>query len=391
MAQFSTVEKNNAVISSKIAKKGDSIFAVMTHESEKHNAINLSQGFPGFPVSSELIDLYYHYMKKGYNQYAPMPGLLSLREKISQKMAHRYGMLYDPQTEITITSGATQALFTAFSAFVNKGDEVVLFDPSYDSYRPAIELSGGIPVHIHLDPEKFTIPWDEVENRISDRTKMIVINTPHNPSGSVLTTDDLLRLEKICSGSNIIVVSDEVYEHIIFDTKQHQSVARFPKLASRSIIIYSFGKTFHATGWKLGYAIAPSGLMAEFRNIHQYIVFSANTPLQHALAEYMQDSSNYDTIHQMYEKKRNRFVQLLQGSRFKPLPCQGTYFLLLDYSAISTMYDVEFARQVTREYKVASIPVSVFYKEPPDQQLLRFCFAKDESLLEQAALRLKEI
>ena len=378
----------SGAVQSKLHKASTSIFAVMSAEAEKHNAINLSQGFPGFPVSEELISLCHKYMKQGLNQYAPMPGVLKLREMISEKMKRAYSLYYNPSDEITITAGATQALFTAISAFVKAGDEVLLFDPAYDSYAPAIEMCGGVAIHINLNESDFSIPWAEVKNRVNHKTRMIIINTPHNPSGSVLSASDLLQLEKICSQSDIIVLSDEVYEHIVFDGYEHQSVARYLALASRSILIYSFGKTFHATGWKLGYAVGPKNLMQEFRKVHQYLVFAVNTPLQHAMAEYMQCESNYTEVHKMYESKRNYFSSLLKSSRFKLLPCSGSYFLLLDYSNISKNKDTEFALHLTREHKVASIPVSVFYKNAPDQYLLRFCFAKEEHELEEAAKRL---
>ncbi|MBL7922860.1 MAG: aminotransferase class I/II-fold pyridoxal phosphate-dependent enzyme, partial [Bacteroidia bacterium] len=278
---------------SKLPKAGTTIFSIMSGLATETGAINLSQGFPGFPVSGRLIELYHDAMKAGHNQYAPMPGILPLRERIAEKMQDLYSCSYHPETEITITAGGTQALYTAISAFIHEGDEVIVLEPAYDSYIPAIEVAGGIPVHIHLKPPSYSIPWEEIKKLISQRTRMIIVNTPQNPTGSILTAKDMLQLEKITEGTDIIVLSDEVYEHIIFDGYEHQSVARFPKLASRSLVVYSFGKTFHATGWKTGYCCGPANLMKEFRKVHQFTVFSVNTPLQHALAAYMKDKSTY--------------------------------------------------------------------------------------------------
>lgn len=375
-------------INSKLHKAGTSIFSVMSALANEHKAINLSQGFPGFEISAELVSLVNKYMKKGMNQYAPMPGILPLRECIAAKMAKLYSATYNPETEITITAGGTQAIYTAIAAMVRERDEVIIFDPAYDSYAPSVELAGGIPVHINLKQPDFSIDWNDVKKLITQRTRMIVINTPHNPTGAILTAKDMQALEKITSKTDIIILSDEVYEHVIFDGYEHQSVARFPKLAERSFIVFSFGKTFHATGWKTGYVLAPRNIMAEFRKVHQFNVFAANTPIQYAYAEFMKNEKNYSGLEKFYSKKRDYFLKLMKGSKFKALPCSGSYFQLMDYSKISNEKDTEFAVRLTKDSGVASIPVSVFYKNAPDSKLLRFCFAKEENMLEKAAIKL---
>lgn len=378
-------------VKSKLPKAGTTIFTIMSALANEYDAINLSQGFPGFDVSKELIDLIHEKMLEGFNQYAPMPGILPLRERISEKIHKRYSANYNPETEITITAGGTQAIYTAITSIIKEGDEVIVFEPAYDSYVPAIELCGGIPVHLHLKAPDYHIDWNETKKFINQKTRMIMINTPHNPSGAILTAKDMHQLEKITHGSEIIILSDEVYEHVIFDGYEHQSVTRYPKLAERSFVVFSFGKTYHATGWKMGYILSPEKLMKEFRRVHQFNVFSVNTPIQHALAEYMKEKKHYDKLPSFYQEKRDYFLKQIKGSRFKPLPCSGSYFQLLDYSKISNEKDTEFAKRVTKEYGVASIPVSVFYNRPPDQKLLRFCFAKDDELLKKAAEKLKEI
>ena len=378
-------------ISSKLPQVPTSIFAIMSKMANDYGALNLSQGFPDFPVSEELIALVNKYMKAGLNQYAPMPGVLSLRGAISEKVKFLYGASYNPETEITVTAGATQALFTAIMALVKEGDEVIVFTPAYDSYAPAIELSGGEPIFIKLETPDYTINWDLVKKVMSSKTRMIIINSPHNPTGSILKKEDMLALEKITKDNDIIILSDEVYEHIIFDDYKHQSVSKFPELAKRSLIIGSFGKTFHATGWKVGYCIAPEYLTKEFRKIHQFNVFSVNTPIQYAIAEYMQNKENYVRISSMYQKKRDLFLESIKGSRFKPLKCNGTYFQLLDYSKITKGSDVRYAEKLTKENKIASIPVSVFYKDIVDHKVLRFCFAKTDETIIEAAEILKSI
>ncbi len=378
-------------IRSKLPKAGTTIFSVMSGLANEVGAINLSQGFPGFPVSEKLISLYHDALRAGHNQYAPMPGIFTLRECIAEKMEDLYSCVYDPEAEITITAGGTQALYTAISALIHEGDEVIVLEPSYDSYVPAIQLAGGIPVHIPLQPPNYFIPWEEIKKLITQKTRMIIINTPQNPTGTILTAKDMLQLEKITDGTDIIILSDEVYEHIIFDGNEHQSVARYPKLASRSMIVFSFGKTFHATGWKVGYCLGPAHLMKEFRKVHQFTVFSVNTALQHALTAYMLNKENYRGLGEFYQEKRDYFQKLMKGSKFKILPCLGSYFQLLDYSSISTEKDTEYAIRLTKEIGVASIPVSVFYSVPHDYHLLRFCFAKENDQLEKAAERLLSI
>lgn len=378
-------------IKSKLPKAGTTIFAIMSALANECGAINLSQGFPDFPVSSELIDLIHKKMQEGHNQYAPMPGILPLRKAISEKIRNLYSAEYNPETEITITAGGTQAIYTAITSVIREGDEVILFEPAYDSYLPAIELCGGIPVPLHLKAPDFHIDWNEVKKMVNQKTRMIMINTPHNPCGAILSAKDMHQLEKITANTDIIVLSDEVYEHIIFDGYEHQSITRYPRLSERSFIIFSFGKTYHATGWKCGYALAPEKLMVEFRKIHQFNVFSVNTPLQHALAEFMTEPGRYKGLPIFYKQKRDYFLELMKGSKFKPMPCLGSYFLLFDYSEITDEKDTEFAKRLTKEYGVASIPISVFYKKPPEQKLLRFCFAKGDETLKAAAEKLKKI
>ncbi|HMW09793.1 MAG: methionine aminotransferase [Bacteroidetes bacterium] len=382
---------NQALIKSKLPKTGNSIFSVMSALANECNAINLSQGFPDFAISPELISLVTKYMKKGMNQYAPMPGIMPLREEIAAKIEARFSAKYNPETEITITAGGTQAIYTAIASVVREGDEVIIFDPAYDSYAPAVVLAGGEPVHAELKMPDFHIDWNEVKKLMNQRTRMIMINTPHNPTGAILSVKDFQMLEKITAKTDIFVLSDEVYEHVIFDGYEHQSVARFPKLAERSFIVYSFGKTFHTTGWKMGYCLAPAKLSAEFRKAHQFMVFSANTPIQYAYAEFMKDAKNYSGIEKFYQEKRDYFLKLIQGTAFKPLACSGSYFQLLDYSKLSREKDMDYAVKLTKDYGVASIPVSAFYRNGTDHKLLRFCFAKSEETLEKAAERLHKV
>jgi len=372
-------------IISKLPQTGTSVFAVMTQLAREHDAINLSQGFPDFPVSEKLIELVSKHMQLGHNQYAPMPGLPLLRERIAEKTQALYGAVYSPDTEITVTAGATQAIYTAISAFVREEDEVIVFEPAYDSYVPAIKLNGGIPIVSKLKLPDYHIDWNEVKKQLNSRTKMIIINSPHNPSGSILSAVDLKALEKLTSNTGIIVLSDEVYEHIIFDNKVHESVCRYPGLAERSLVTCSFGKTFHATGWKTGYCVAPENLMKEFRKAHQFIVFCVNTPMQHALADYLEDPANYHGLGDFFQQKRDFFADALIGSRFKIVPAYGTYFQLLDYSQISDEEEMAFAQRLTREFKVAGVPTSSFYSKTSNQQMLRFCFAKSEETLTKAA------
>lgn len=379
------MENFSGSINSKLPGVGTSIFAVMSALANEYKAINLSQGFPDFPVADKLISLVNQYMKKGYNQYAPMQGVPALREAIAAKVQACYGAVYHPDKEITVTAGGTQAIYTAISAFIREGDEAIVIEPAYDSYVPAILLNGGIPKYARLQHPSYTINWNDIKKLISHNTRLIILNTPHNPSGSILTAADMKALEKLTDNTDILVISDEVYEHLIFDGQPHESVCRYTGLAGRSIIIGSFGKTFHATGWKMGYALAPANLMSEFRKTHQFVVFTCNTPIQYALAEYMKNPSHWQELPDFYQKKRDYFQQLLSGSRFGIIPCHGTYFQLLDYSSISGDDEFSFAKWLTTEKKVGAIPVSVFYHKPIDNHVLRVCFAKKEETLEKAA------
>jgi len=368
-----------------------SIFAVMSQMANEHNAINLAQGFPDFDVDAELINLIAKNMRKGHNQYAPMPGLPELRQQIVAKIKNTYGAEYNADTELTVTSGATQALFTAISAFVRDEDEVIVFEPAYDSYSPTIKLNRGIVKYAKLRLPDYHIDWTEVSRMISHRTRMIILNTPHNPTGAVLSKKDLDALHKLTKNTDIIILSDEVYEHIIFDKKKHHSLSAYPGLAERSIVVASFGKTFHATGWKMGYAVAPENLMKEFRKTHQFIVFTVNTPIQYALSEHLKDENNYLGLGSFYQKKRDYFLKLIKNSRFKPVPSFGTYFQVLDYSEISDLPEMEFAEWLIKEHGIASVPVSAFYHKNDDHKMLRFCFAKKEETLEKAAAILCKI
>jgi methionine transaminase len=378
-------------INSKLPNIGTNIFTVMGKLANEHNAINLSQGFPDFSCNEELIGLVNKYMTAGYNQYAPMEGLMSLRKVLAEKIEEIYSAKYDPETEITITSGATQAIYTAISAIIRENDEVIVFEPAYDCYQPAIEMNGGKTIYVSLKAPNYEINWEEVKKIINHRTKMIIINTPHNPTGSIMSARDMGKLEKLTQGTDIVIISDEVYEHIIFDGFEHQSVARFPKLAERSIIVSSFGKTFHTTGWKMGYCVAPKNLMAEFRKVHQFLVFSCNTPIQHALAEFLTNKDNYLELGSFYQKKRDHFVKLIKNSKFEFEPSSGTYFQLLRYKGISKEKDTDYAVKLIKECGIASIPISVFYHEKVDNKVLRFCFAKKEETLEKAAEVLNSI
>jgi len=371
-------------LQSKLLKTETSIFAVMTGLAKEYGAVNLSQGFPDFPISEELIDRVTYYMKSGFNQYAPMTGVDELRKAISLMFRHNHDAYYHPDQEINITAGGTQALYAAIAAFVRKDDEVVIFEPAYDSYGPAVQINGGIVKYARLEFPDFRINWDELPRLINHRTKMVIINTPHNPTGSVLREEDLIRLERLLEGRDIVVLSDEVYEHLIFENIQHQSVCRFPKLASRSLLVGSFGKTFHATGWKTGFVLAPENLMKEFRKAHQFIVFASNTPIQYAISDYINNPANYLYLGKFYQEKRDFFVEKVKTSRFNILPCFGTYFQLLDYSSISDENEMDFAVRLVKEYGIAAVPVSPFYHNKSDNKVLRFCFAKQEETIDKA-------
>ncbi|TVZ58059.1 methionine aminotransferase [Flavobacteriaceae bacterium MAR_2010_105] len=376
---------------SKLPNVGTTIFTIMGTLATKHKAINLSQGFPDFKSDQRLTDLVTAAMNSGHNQYAPMPGRLDLRAAISKKMELLYNSSYNPETEITVTAGATQAIFSIISAFIKPNDEVLLFRPAYDCYEPAIELNGGKPISIQLEAPNYKVNWEDVANKINGNTKMIIINTPQNPSGTVFSKADMLKLQDLTKNSNIIVLSDEVYEHIIFDGETHQSACLFPGLKSRSFVVASFGKTFHNTGWKIGYCCAPQVLMDEFKKVHQFNVFCVNNPVQKALADYLQEPNHYLELSQFYQEKRDTFLDLIKGSRFKFKPSKGTYFQVLDYSEITNAHDVDLAKRLTIEHGLASIPMSVFNSNGLDHHVLRFCFAKIDKTLIKAAEILNQI
>ena len=372
-------------IASKLPRVGTTIFTVMSRLAAEHNAINLSQGFPDFDCAPELRALFTKYVNAGVNQYPPMAGIMPLREAITDKVQALYGATYDPEHEVTVVPGATYGIFTAIATLVHPGDEVILFEPAYDSYAPAVEVAGGCPVYVQLRYPDYSIDWEAVQRAITPKTRMIVINTPNNPTATVFSGEDLRMLENLLRATGIVVVSDEVYEHIVFDGHRHQSVASFPGLAERSFVVSSFGKTYHVTGWKTGYVLAPRELMAEFRKVHQFNAFVTNSPVQYALAEYMQDRDAYLTLAAFYQKKRDFFLEGVKASRFQPLPSRGTFFQNLCYDRISDEKDSDLAIRLTRERGVASIPVSVFYREPPAHRVLRFCFAKSEDTLARGA------
>lgn len=373
---------------SKLPKIGESIFATMTKMANDYNAINLSQGFPDFNCSEELLERVAYYQSKGYNQYAPMPGVLSLRKKISEKIEKIYGRKYNPDSEIVVTAGGTQALYTAITAVVSPGDEVIILEPAYDSYAPAVLINGGVPVYIPLSKMNYSIDWNIVEKSITDRTKLIIINSPHNPTGSVLSKNDIAALEKIIRNKNIYLISDEVYEHIIFDGNLHYSFSQSSELSERTFVISSFGKTYHTTGWKVGYCAAPEKLMNEFKKIHQFIVFAVNTPIQYAYADIMEKEEMYFGLSKFYKAKRDLMTSLLSKSKFKFKPAQGTYFQLLDYSSISDLNDREFSEYLTKEIGVAVIPLSPFYSGGSQDRVIRICFAKKDEVLIAASEKL---
>ncbi|MFZ2971279.1 MAG: pyridoxal phosphate-dependent aminotransferase [Ferribacterium limneticum] len=375
-------------IESRFPKMGTTIFTVMSRLAAECGAVNLSQGFPDFQAEPALFDAVHRHMLAGRNQYAPMAGMPELRQAIVDKVAALYGVRYDVESEVTVTAGATQAIFTAIAAFVRPGDEVIVFEPVYDSYVPAIETVGGSAVYAQLTFPDYVPDWAQVARLITPKTRMIIVNSPHNPTGSLFSTVDREKLAKLISGTNIVVLSDEVYEHILFDGEQHASLCAHPELAARSIVVSSFGKTYHITGWKIGYVVGPAALMAEFRKVHQFNVFTVHTPSQLGLAEYMQDADRHLRLAAFYQEKRDFFRLLLAATPFELLPCRGTYFQLARYDRISDLPDREFAEWMTREVGVAVIPVSVFYADGRDDRVVRFCFAKQESTLKAAAERL---
>lgn len=373
-----------AQIPSKLPAVKTTIFTRMGKLAHQYNALNLSQGFPNFDPDYKLIKLVTQAMNAGYNQYAPMAGVMALREMISQKIENLYGQYYQPDSQITITIGATQAIFTIITAFIGHGDEVIVFKPAYDCYEPAIEVNGGIPVLIQMNNKDFKVNWADFRSRLTNRTKIVIINSPHNPSGTIFTEHDMLQLQQSLAKTNIIVISDEVYEHIIFDGNTHHSASKYPDLASRTFVCGSFGKTFHITGWKMGYCAGPTELMHEFRKIHQYNVFSADHAVQRALANYLKEPQHYLGLNQFYQEKRDLFQSGLSSSRFKIKPCQGTYFQLVDYNEITQEPDEVFAERLVREQQIACIPISSFNTNGLDNHLLRFCFAKTNETLKRA-------
>ena len=378
-------------VASKLPDIGTSIFSVMTRLANEHGAINLSQGFPDFDCDPALVEAVARAMRAGHNQYAPMPGVMTLREAIAAKVKACYGASVDPATEVVVTSGATAGLYATLTALVHPGDEVLLFEPCYDSYVPVIRLSGGTPVFVSLRYPDYRVDWDEVRRVMTPRTRLILVNTPHNPTGIAWTADDMAHLARIVDGTQVLIVSDEVYEHIIFDGRSHESILRHPNLRSRAVVISSFGKTFHTTGWKVGYAVAPAPLMTEVIRVHQFVTFTVHTPSQFAFAEFLVRDLAAADLPAFYQGKRDQFLGLTAGSRFTPLTCEGTYFQLMDYSAISRDGDRAMAEWLLKTHGVAAIPVSAFLYKDTGGPVLRFCFAKKDATLSAAAERLRRI
>jgi len=378
-------------VRSRLPQVGTTIFTVMSALAQQHGAVNLGQGFPDFQGDPALLDAVNQAMREGHNQYPPMAGVPALREAIAGKIAAIHGHSYDPASEITVTAGATQALLTAVLALVQPGDEVVVLEPCYDSYEPSITLAGARTVRVPLDPQTLHVDFDRLAAALTPRTRLLIINTPHNPSGMVWTEAERTQLRDLLRPTDILVLSDEVYEHMVFDGRPHVSVSGDPELAARSVVVSSFGKTFHVTGWKVGYVAAPAPLTAEFRKVHQFNVFTVNTPMQHGLARYLADPAPYRDLPAFYQRKRDLFRQGLASTRFQPLPCEGTYFQCVDYSAISDLDDVAFCRWLIEHVGVAAIPLSAFYGETPERRLVRFCFAKQDQTLTQALERLQTL
>lgn len=378
-------------IQSKLPKEETTIFTTMSKLASKHKAINLGQGFPDFECDQKLKDLVIEHVQEGKNQYCPLAGLPRLNEVLSRKIEHLYGMSINTESQICITAGATQALYTAIMAFVNKGDEVIIIEPAYDCYKSQIRLAGGIPKPYALTYPDYSINWNEIKNMVIEKTRMIIINTPHNPTGTILTKSDLENLECIVANKNVIVLSDEVYEHLIYDGEEHQSVMRFPHLFQQSMAVYSFGKTLNATGWKLGYIVGPTHLMNEFKIVHQWNVFCCNSFLQFAIADYLTEEKNYSYLSPFFEKKRNKINKLLSNVPMNPIIAKGTYFQLYNYDGLSEMNDVDFAKYLTSEIGVAVIPLSPFYTETSNDKVVRLCFAKKEETIEQAAKLLMKL
>jgi methionine aminotransferase len=383
----------NALVSprSRLPDVGVSIFTVMTRLANERGAINLSQGFPDFDCAPELVALVREWLGRGQNQYAPMAGVPALRAALARTIAALYDAAYDPEAEITITAGATEAVFAAITSLVHPGDEVILFEPCYDSYVPAVQLAGGVPVFVTLRHPDYVIDWDDVRRALTPRTRVLLINSPHNPTGMVLGAGDVHQLASLVDSTDVVVLSDEVYEHLVFDGHRHESLARVPALAARSAVISSFGKTFHTTGWKVGYVAAPAPITAEIRRVHQFVTFAVNTPIQHAYAEFLERGVDFEAVTRFYQAKRDRFLALLAGARLRPLPCAGTFFQLLDYSDVSREKDVDVATWILERHGVASIPTSSFLYQSESPPVLRFCFAKRDETLERAAERLQAV
>jgi methionine aminotransferase len=381
----------SVVPSSRLPEVGVSIFAVMTRLANERGAINLSQGFPDFDCAPGLVALVREWLGRGQNQYAPMAGVPALREALARKIERDSGARYDPAREITVTAGATEALFSAISALVHPGDEVLIVEPCYDSYVPAVKLAGGVPRFVTLRYPDYAIDWTEFRRSFTRKTRLVLLNSPHNPTGAILGDEDIRALASILDGTRAIVVSDEVYEHLVFDGRRHESLARTPALAARSAVISSFGKSFHTTGWKIGYVAAPEAITAEIQRVHQFVTFAVNTPIQHAYAEFLERGVDFGDVTRLYQAKRDRFLALLQGSRFRPLPCRGTYFQILDYSPIGRDRDADMAMRILEAHGVASIPTSAFLYQSEAPPVLRFCFAKKDETLERAAERLRSV
>ena len=381
------------LLQTKLPKVGTTIFTVMSQLAAEHGAVNLGQGFPDFAVPQRLVDELDRAMREGHNQYAPMTGVAPLRQAIASKALRCYGREINPDTEVTVTSGATEALFNAVHAVLRPDEEVIVLDPAYDSYEPAIDLAGARAVHVPLDPQTFAVDWGRVAAAITPKTRLLMINSPHNPSGAMFTEGDMRVLTDILRGTDIVLISDEVYEHIVFDGRRHESALRYPELADRTFVVSSFGKTYHCTGWKVGYAIAPPALTNEFRKVHQYNTFTTFSPAQFAFAAMIRDEpEHYEQLGAFYQQKRDHFREQLLETRLKPLPVPGGYFQLVDYSAVSDLPDAEFCRWLTIEHGVAAIPLSPFYESPPaGQRLARLCFAKNPATLDAAIERLKKL
>jgi methionine transaminase len=390
-AQASNARIHTPELASRLPAVGTTIFTVMSALAQQHGAVNLGQGFPDFGCDARLLDAVNDAMREGLNQYPPMTGVPVLREAVATKIAALYSHAYDPASEITITAGATQAIITAILAIVHPGDEVIVLDPCYDSYEPNIVLAGGVAVHVPLTPGSFAPDFDRIGAAINPRTRAIVINTPHNPSATVWSAAHMQRLAELLRDTEVIVIADEVYEHMVFDGRQHESVSRLPELAARSFVVSSFGKTYHVTGWKVGYVAAPAAMMAEFRKVHQFNVFTVNTPMQHGLARFMGDASHHLGLPAFYQRKRDRFRAGLEKTRLKLLPSQGSYFQCVDYSAVSDLTEEAFCRWLTEEVGVAAIPLSAFYAGGCEQGLARFCFAKQDATLDAALERLARL